>query len=392
MRTFISLFVFTVGLVGCHLTEGQAQSAHSISPEQTAPAVESLMSLPQQGPTSTSGRRTDPSMVKANGAHVRIAVEPQYRHLLFSAEQVLNVRLHLEADDVGSTERPPLDLALVLDTSGSMSGEKLRDAKAAALSLLSSLDRRDRVTLIAYASHVQRIANRVTMDNAGRRHLTQHILGLRAGGSTALGPALEDAAQVLNRSSGGSLMLRHVILMSDGVANVGESRPDILAARARQAFRNGISLSTMGVGLDYNEDLMTKVADMGGGRYHFIEDSANIASVLNDEFQGLVATVARDVLGGDKAHCRCPLGQSARISSPNHGTGLDDSNRIYGQASKPRSHDAIHHRTRTQPIATAAVGPLHTDIHRHRERRTCDALRHPIGCRSGSDARTAAEQ
>ncbi|MEE2789905.1 MAG: VWA domain-containing protein [Myxococcota bacterium] len=295
MRTFLSLLVFAFGLFGCQLTDSQAQSTRSASTNAHVQVVESLMSLPEQGPTSAPGHHKTNATVQANVHHVKMAVDPQYRRLLFSAEQVVNVRLRLQAADVGSTERPPLELALVLDTSGSMSGNKLRDAKAAAMSLISGLDTRDRVTLIAYASHVHRVANRVIMDDAGRRRLTQHILGLKAGGSTALGPALVDAAHVLGQASGSSLMLRHVILMSDGVANVGESRPDILAMRARQAFRDGISLSTMGVGLDYNEDLMTKIANMGGGRYHFIEDSAKIAAVLKDEFQGLVATIARDV-------------------------------------------------------------------------------------------------
>ncbi|HEY8375198.1 MAG TPA: hypothetical protein VIK91_01865, partial [Nannocystis sp.] len=71
--------------------------------------------------------------------------------------------------------------------------------------------------------------------------------------------------------------------------------PEVLGARAAEGFRGGISVSTLGVGLDYNEDLMTKLADQGGGRYHFIQGTEEIPRVLSDEFAGLVATVAAGI-------------------------------------------------------------------------------------------------
>ena len=67
-----------------------------------------------------------------------------------------------------------------------------------------------------------------------------------------------------------------------------------MAGHAAGGFKNGVSLSTMGVGLDYNEDLMTRLATNGGGRYHFIRNSLQVAGVLNDELYGLVGTVARN--------------------------------------------------------------------------------------------------
>jgi Ca-activated chloride channel family protein len=91
------------------------------------------------------------------------------------------------------------------------------------------------------------------------------------------------------------LRMAHVMLLSDGLANVGEKNPQALGQRAAAAFAAGVSISTFGVGLDYNEDLMTRLADQGGGRYHFIKDSEAIAGVLDDEMKGLVATVARGI-------------------------------------------------------------------------------------------------
>jgi Ca-activated chloride channel family protein len=85
------------------------------------------------------------------------------------------------------------------------------------------------------------------------------------------------------------------MLLSDGLANAGESRPDVLANWTSQAFGQGVATTTLGVGLDYNEDLMTRIADAGGGRYHFIENEDQVVEVLADEFAGLTATVARNV-------------------------------------------------------------------------------------------------
>ncbi|MEE2789507.1 MAG: VWA domain-containing protein [Myxococcota bacterium] len=292
MRTFIFIIGITFALFGCQIVDGQAQTMEQVTGKSGSD--EPLMSLPGQdrdAPGSAAGGQRD----LRNGGPVSLTVSPQYGRLVADQQHTLNVLLRLTADGIGSTVRPPLHLALVLDTSGSMSGPKLRDVKAAAISLLKRLDGRDRVTLLSYSSHVSRLAIRRPMDDTGRAELIHHIIGLRAGGSTALGPAMLDAFSILREDTLHPLMLRHAILMSDGLANVGERDPRRLGAQAQSAFHQGVSLSTMGVGLNYNEDLMTKVADMGGGRYHFIQDSAKITSVLNDELNGLVATVARDV-------------------------------------------------------------------------------------------------
>jgi Ca-activated chloride channel family protein len=206
----------------------------------------------------------------------------------------LNVLVKLKAEKSSDSARPPLDLALVVDTSGSMRGDKIRDSKMAAIELINSLAPNDRVTLISYSGRVHpREAH--LMDEAGKGMLKAQISRLNASGSTALGPALFTAFDALQTRNDG-MRLRHVILMSDGRANVGEKRPEVIGARAADAFRKGISVTSMGVGLDYNEDLMTRVADQGGGRYHFIEKSSQIAGLLTDELKGLVGTVARNVV------------------------------------------------------------------------------------------------
>ncbi|MBR58637.1 MAG: hypothetical protein CMH54_11545 [Myxococcales bacterium] len=241
--------------------------------------------------TGTSGPKATRAPMAQNSVLTMEAI-PQYGVVLSESNGDLNVLLRLKGAENKATKRPGLDLAIVLDRSGSMSGAKIVAVKTAALKLLDALNESDRVTLISYATNVQLHSQSVKLDAEGKASLKKHILAIRSGGSTALGPALFQALDHLEGGDRGTSNLAHVMLLSDGLANVGPQDPVVIGRRTSLAFKRGITVSTLGVGLDYNEDLMTRVADQGGGRYHFIENEATVAKVLQDELASLSGTVA----------------------------------------------------------------------------------------------------
>jgi Ca-activated chloride channel family protein len=261
--------------------------------------VLSLLTLPACTSTNAAEREGDQASnalanVVVDGA-VSFQVIPQYDLLHSDAlPGQLDVLIRLQGSEDAKTARPNLDLAIVLDRSGSMSGDKIRAVKQAALDLLKELEEGDHVTLITYSSDVSVHEDHLRTDASGVTALRNHLLPIDSGGGTALGPAVMQTLDLLEARRSKD-ELHHVILFSDGQANNGEDRPEVLGQRAADGFRHGVSVSTLGVGLDYNEDLMTRLADEGGGRYQFIKDASAIPQVLGDELAGLVSTVASEV-------------------------------------------------------------------------------------------------
>ena len=192
-------------------------------------------------------------------------------------------------------ERAALNIALVIDASGSMGDGKLEAAKEAALGLAERLTERDRLTVVSFASdvcvHLDAIA--VTAENAARIH--SEISRLRTRGMTLLSggwfAGVECAAKI---SEEDPRMTPRVIILSDGHANEGIVDPEKLREHAGELRMRGVLTSCLGIGNGYDEQLLRGIAENGGGRLHDAELMSEISSVLLGELDDIYGTLVDD--------------------------------------------------------------------------------------------------
>ncbi len=190
--------------------------------------------------------------------------------------------------------RPPVNLSLVIDKSGSMSGDKIAKAREAALEAVRRLAPDDIVSLITYDTQVRTLvpAQRV---GDGRR-LESAICEIEASGNTALYGGVSRGAAEVRRNLEDRRYVNRVILLSDGLANVGPSSPEELGRLGASLLKEGISVTTIGLGLGFNEDLMTRLALRSDGNTYFVEHSADLPRIFAAELGDVLSVVARRII------------------------------------------------------------------------------------------------
>jgi Ca-activated chloride channel family protein len=209
----------------------------------------------------------------------------------------VNLALTLRApDNFGSdiSTSPNVDIVIVLDRSGSMNGRKISDARQAVLNLLSCLSAQDRLALITYSDGVQVVSGLQRITAEQRKRLQTLISGVTASGATNLGAGLMAGIDVILSATDTGNAAK-LILISDGLANKGITNSTRLSEMASIAVTKEFAVSTVGVGNDFNERLMTAIADHGAGNYYYLEDPLAFAEVFQQEFGYTKATVATNV-------------------------------------------------------------------------------------------------
>ena len=191
-----------------------------------------------------------------------------------------------------SVERPQLNVAIVLDQSSSMSGEKIKRAKEAAIMAVSKLANDDIVSVVTYDSTVNVLIPATPAANKNRIYAA--IEKIYARGNTALFAGTSKGAYEVRKYLSAERVNR-VVLLSDGMANIGPHTPSELGALGRALAKDGMSVSTIGLGLGYNEDLMTQLANYSDGNHDFVENSADLARVFDREFGEAMSVVAQDL-------------------------------------------------------------------------------------------------
>lgn len=233
------------------------------------------------------------SMITSAAAQdITIRTEMGQKTYLAQRGQKTYLRVDLEGVRHEETERPPVNIAIVIDKSGSMSGSKLEQAKEAAIMAVERLGSNDYVSIVAYSDQVEVLIPPSQVTN--HTEFRHRIRELRSGGQTALYAGTKRGIHELEEFLDANRVNR-VILLSDGMANVGPSSPSELEALGRMAGKKGISITTIGIGLGFNEDLMTKLAYASDGNHAFVKNERDLVDIFNKEFGDVLSVVAQDV-------------------------------------------------------------------------------------------------
>ncbi len=194
-------------------------------------------------------------------------------------------------------EHIPLNISVVLDRSGSMEGDKLKYTKEALKYIVNNIDKNDVISIVLYDTGVETFLEpqRVEDKNA----LLNRIDKIATAGSTNLEGGIRRGYELVKGAKKliGAEMVNRVLLLSDGLANVGLTDPEALCSLTKSHFEEDhISISTFGVGNDYNENLMAKIALQGGGLYYFIYSPEKLPGIFNEELKGMSKVIAKNTI------------------------------------------------------------------------------------------------
>lgn len=205
----------------------------------------------------------------------------------------VHIGVFIRGEDVRKSVRAPIAVTLAIDISGSMHGEKIVNARLAALRFLEALGDADQLSLVVFNESASLLAPMAKLSPARREALRRTIRSLRPSGGTnlygGLGTAIDQAASA-------DAGVRRVILISDGQGNVGPSDAGSLGRLASDGNERHVQVSAIGVGVDYDETALSAIAIRSAGRYSHLRDPSMLASLVEAELSRLSETVATEIV------------------------------------------------------------------------------------------------
>jgi Ca-activated chloride channel family protein len=225
---------------------------------------------------------------------LQVEVLTERAKLVAGREQTVDVLVRVRPPEVESdgSKRRRLNLSVVLDRSGSMQGAKMERAREAAAYCVEQLRPADRLSVVIFDDVVEvLIPSQPVEDKAGLKRLLARV-GAR--NSTALHEAwVRGGMQVSEHLD--DAFINRALLITDGLANVGLTNTDEIVSQAKGLFERGVSTTTIGIGEDFNEDLLIPMARAGGGNAWHVAEAADMQRIFAVELEGLLAQFAHEV-------------------------------------------------------------------------------------------------
>lgn len=247
------------------------------------------------------GLATVASSAAENG-RVKVNVDLAHPKLPAGKKQTTYLKvglIGLKAPQDAKPDRPPVNVAIVLDRSGSMSGQKIEHAREAAIAAIDRLGGDDILSVVAFDDAVTTVVPATKV--ASREEIVKAIRNITPRGRTALFAGVSKGAAELKKFKSPRSVSR-IVLLSDGLANIGPSSADELGRYGRSLAKESISVTTIGLGLGYNEQLMAQLAQHSDGNHAFINEPSELATVFAEEFGDIISVVAQEL----KVKITCP--------------------------------------------------------------------------------------
>jgi Ca-activated chloride channel family protein len=199
--------------------------------------------------------------------------------------------VRIEAQAPPSAQRTPVNLALVIDRSSSMRGPRIAHAVAAVRQVVQQLDVRDRLSVIAFDASARSLFGPANVTPETRQQLDEALTGLRTGVGTNLAAGIKKGAEAV-RSGFVRGAVSRMVLLTDGQPSLGITDSSRLCALAEKEAAGGVSITTMGLGEGFDDELLAELAHSGRGGFHYLASAADIPGAFGRELAGVFAIAA----------------------------------------------------------------------------------------------------
>ena len=183
--------------------------------------------------------------------------------------------VRIEAQEVPDSERTPVNLSLVIDRSSSMRGPRISHAVQAASQVVEKLDSRDRLSVIAFDAAARTVFGPASLTDDAKQRLLDSLSSIRTGVGTNLAAGIKKGSEAL-RSGYVRGALTRLVLLTDGQPSVGITDPNRLAAIAEKEANRGVTITAMGLGEGFDDELLAELATRGRGGFHYLAHASDI--------------------------------------------------------------------------------------------------------------------